>query len=754
VATVIDGFEEADVVSRFNAEPGINLTVFKSADQDAIEISKKVQAYVAGKMGHPLERNWLGRLTDRVGLPDGIRRVYENAAAVPCPPGGRMQTSTNLARFIEGRLDLLMRNGAWGLTFVFLSLLIFLNWRVALWVMMGLLLSILGTLIVMNIMGLTLNLVSMFGLIIVLGLLVDDAIIVGEHVFTRFENGMEPKLAAVTGTEAVTWPVVCTIITTIVAFAPLLFIKGVIGDFMGVLPVIVMCALIVSLFECLSILPAHLATALQRGMPLRSKPDVASPLAGDELTGTPPTRGDATVVTPGGVGAPDRASMGWARAWAVRFRTTQNLVLRKKLLDGYEWLLRRAVSYRYVTMAALATVLIIALGFVIGGRVPVVFVQKMDSETLLANLKMPVGAPIDRTDEAVQVVERAAMDLPELESMYTIVGMQYNEQGGDTGAASHLGQIIIELKSVEQRERTSEDILRELRSKTVAIPGMNSLKFNSMQGGPGGAAIQVEITGGGGVRESDLVEVADHIKSELQRYAGVFDIEDDFDAGRREIQIELLESARALGITTESLATQVRAAFYGLEARKIQRRREDVKIMVRYPESARRRVYDVESMWIATPDATLVPFSEVARLKEGRSYASIKRKNQERTVTVTADVDQAVGNSRIITADLARGFSALQRKFPGIQIEFGGQAREFARSFSSLRRDFVIAGLLIYVILAALFKSYVQPLIVMATIPFGLIGAVAGHYVMGYPLTMLSLIGLVALTGIVVNDSL
>ncbi len=717
IGEVVDGFEEADVESRFNAQPAITATILKTPRQDAVDISKKVKALVAGKMHQPLERDWLADLKYRLGIRDELERVYVRAWDSPCPAGGTFQTSTNLARFIEGRLDLLTRNGLWGMVFVFLSLLVFLNWRVAFWVMIGLLLAVLGTVIVMRIFGFSLNLISMFGLIVVLGLLVDDAIIVGEHIYTLVEDGMEPKLAAITGAETVTWPVLCAILTTIVAFAPLLMIEGQIGDFMGVLPVIVMCALGVSVFEALSILPSHLA---------------------EWLRPVEPSTGGAALAR--------------SREWISRFRAVQSFALKTVLLGGYERLLRKAVSYRYVTMAVLVGVLIVSVGMVFGGRVPIVYIQKSDSETVLANLKMPVGTPFEGTDAAIRVVERATAELEdEMDTMYTLIGSQYSPDGSASGQGSHLAQVIIELTAIENRDRSSEEILRELRAKTADIPGVNALSFTAMHGGPGGDAISIEISG---PQLEDLVIASNRIKSKLSDYAGVFDIDDDFDAGRREVQIELLDSARALGLTTQSLATQVRGAFYGIEARKIQRDREDVKIMVRYPPWARTRLSDVESMWVATPEGALVPFREVARIEEGRSYATIRRKDQQRAVTVTADVDQSAGNARDINTDLEKYFPVLEREFPGTTLAFGGQSREFAKSFGSLRRDFLVAAMLIYVILTGLFKSYVQPLIVMTAIPYGVIGAIGGHYLMGYPITILSLIGLVALTGIVVNDSL
>ncbi len=716
IATVIDGFEDTDVKGRFNAKPAVGVTIFKSGHQDAVDIAKKAKAYVAGKMQQPLNRDWFAAIKHRLGIRDAVEQVYQKAYDDPLPPDGIMATSTDLARFIEGRLELLQRNGFWGLIFVFLSLLFFLNWRVAFWVMAGLLLALFGTLIVMKTFGVSLNLMSMFGLIVVLGLLVDDAIIVGEHIFTRVEQGESPRLAAIAGAEAVAWPVVCAVATTVVAFLPLMFIEGQIGDFMGVLPIIVSCALAVSLFESLSLLPSHLAEWLR------------------------PAKTSMQMRT--------RSIFGRAQHALNRIHI---YALQNVLLGGYERILRKAVTYRYVTVTLMVGGLIMSLGMVAGERVPFVYFQKLDSETLIANLEMSVGTPISETDAAIQTIEQAAMSLPDLVSMFTMMGVQYDEQGGTAGVSSHLGQVIFELTSIEERPRNSEDILRQLREDTSDIPGMNALRYSAVHGGPGGAAIQFEISG---ADIQQLREVARLVKTELSEYEGIYDIDDDFDAGRREVQIELLKSARATGLTTQSLATQIRGAFYGIEARKVQRAREDVKIMVRYPIEHRRGISDVESMWVKTDNGELVPFREVAHINEGRAYATIKRKNQKRTVTITADVDEAAGNANRINAAVATSFPKWQQQFPGIEFEFGGQQREFVKSFGSLWRDFLIAAALIYVILAALFKSYIQPIIVMVAIPFGIVGAVIGHYIMGFPLTILSLIGIVALTGIVVNDSL
>ncbi len=718
---VIDGFEDTDIKGRFNGKPAVSVTVFKTGEQDAIDIAAKVKAFVAGKRGEPLERDLLDRIRKWLGTESEVERIWRQARNDPYSGGIEIALYSNLARFIESRLDLLKRNGLWGLTLVFVSLLLFLNWRIAFWVMMGLVISICGAIMLMSAAGATLNLISMFGLIVVLGLIVDDAIVVGENVYARIEQGEEPKLAAVKGTEEVTWPVVIAVLTTIGAFLPLLFIEGRMGDFMGVLPVVVTCALAISLIEALSILPCHLAEWLT------------------------PVRQDIVQHVP--------------RHWLARriapLRERQQRLVTGTMSYYYERLLRTAMEYRYVTVAAAAALLLVAVGLVGGGRVPFVFVQKMDSETVIANLEMPVGTPIERTEKAMQVIERGVMALPanELGCMWTMVGAKLNigQSGAIASSRSHVAQTIVELSTLDERDRTSEEIIAGLRAATADIPGVNSIKYLTMQGGPGGAELEIEITG---ERVDDLVEVADELKAALAKFQGVFDIADDFEGGRREVQIGLLDSARPLNLTTRYLATEVRGAFYGLEPRTLQRDREDVDIRVRFPEDRRRRIHELESMRIATPAGNMVPFCEVARLKHGEGFSTIRRVDQRRAVVVSADVDQSQANSEEIIAELAGAVPLLEARYPGMRIEFAGNKRETAKSLGSLKRDFLVAVLLIFVMLTGLFRSYSQPLIVLTAIPFGLNGAVAGHLIMGYPLTILSTIGLVALTGIVVNDAL
>ena len=715
---VIDGFVDDDMSGSFNGKPAVNATIYKTGDQDAVRIAELVKAFVAGKARRPVSWDWLTRLKNAFGIRTEAQRVYAEAYNDPYPTNVEIRIHSNLARFIESRLALLTRNGLWGLVLVFLSLLMFLNVRVAFWVMMGLVFAVCGTIVLMHMVGATLNLISMFGLIIVLGLIVDDAIVVGENVFTRIEGGEEPHQAAIRGTQEVLWPVIIAVLTTVGAFVPLLFIQGRIGDFMGILPVVVTCALSVSLVEALSVLPSHLAETLR-----------------------PPAHRDEQAT---------RSAFG---RFSARLRRFQRRWLHDAFIARYEDFLRLAVRWRYVTMAAVTAVLLIALGFVQGRRVPFVFVQKMDSETLMIDLEMPVGTPIERTRATLRRIEQVCLETPEIVNTWAIVGarIEADESGTYTTRRSHLGEIVVELKDVEQRRRSSDDVIAELRKKTANLSGINSLRFRAMQGGPAGPELEIEITG---KNMEHILAARDVMRAKLAHYQGVYDLADDYEEGTPELQIALLDSARPLGLTTRMLATELRGAFYGLEARTLQRGREDVKIRVRFPEDRRRHVYELETMRIVTPGGAAIPLCEVARVVESHGPAAIRRVDQRRAVTVTGDVDQTRANADEIIDDLQPTVARLERDYPGLRIIFSGNRHEATKSLGSLRRDFFIAVLLIYFMLAGLFRSYIQPLIVLTAIPFGLNGAIVGHLLMGYPLTVLSMIGLVALTGIVVNDAL
>ncbi|HUG89878.1 MAG TPA: efflux RND transporter permease subunit [Planctomycetaceae bacterium] len=766
VATIRDEFVDTDLESYFNSQPATHCVVFKTGSQDVIQIAGLVKAYVAGKQGADYPQGVGHSFFDQLaGRPDP-RTYYEQALRNPFDHDFQVALHTDLARFVEGRLDLLLRNGKTGLVLVLVSLLLFLNWRVAFWAAIGLPVSFLGTFIVMWAFGATINLLSLFGLIIVLGIIVDDAIIVGENIYRHVEEGLPPLKAAVKAAEEVQWPVTIAVLTTIAAFAPLFFVKGQIGDFMSQLPMVVIAALSVSLVEALVILPAHLRHLPSRG----------------ELA----TRRAAR-----------RARFPRLFGWLAAVDRLRERAMRSGLPAVYERFLRAGLRWRYVTIAVAVASLLVVGGLWQGEIVKFEFIQKMDSETVVCFLEMPVGTTTANTRQRLERISDTAVALPEVQNVQMFVGMHMDLAGaGAVGfdLQSHLGQLILELKPADWREeqgqRSSSGVLAELRQFSEGLPGVNSVTWDEMSGGPGGKDVQIQVSGR---NFAENVAVAAELKAALQRYEGVRDLDDDYDEGKQEVQLRLRESARPTGITVGQLGGHVRSAVYGREARRITRNRESVRIMVRYPEAFRTNVYNLEAMRIPAVAADAgtagvsgasrtdggarndsaapapsgnsgltaggrgwVPLGEVAELSESTGYSTIQRSNYERSVTVFAELDEAYQSElQSILAGVQQTFAdEIGPRHPGVRIDLLGQAEEMGKAFSGLAIAMPVALLLIYMQLAGLFRSYTQPLVVMAAIPFALEGAIVGHWVTGYPVTILSMIGMVALTGIVVNDSL
>ncbi|MEZ6064234.1 MAG: efflux RND transporter permease subunit [Planctomycetaceae bacterium] len=768
VATIRDEFVETDVRSFWtddgNPQRSINLIVQKTPAQDAIQISTLIKAYVAGKEGRPFDPLGLDRLgelpwyerplvrvtafmtqtIDRVaGRPDP-QAIYQQSRASPLEHNFQLGLHTDLARFVEGRLDLLVRNGRAGLVLVLVCLMMFLNFRVAFWTAVGLPVSFLGTFVVMALFGVSINLLSMFGLIIVLGIIVDDAIVIGENIYRHVEEGMPSMQAAVQGAEEVQWPVIVAVSTTMAAFAPLLFLKGQIGDFMRQLPLVVIAALSVSLMEALVVLPAHL-----RHLPARKVREHALGLDAG-------TKQD-----------------GWLK------RLFRPLILLQegfmnRLAATYSAVLRRAIRWRYVSLAIAVGTCIATFGLIIGitDRGPTLgniveweFIQKMDAESMFAQLEMPVGSTAEEVEVRLKQIAEFAGKLPEVESTQLDVASVLNVADvGATGGEqqSHLGQVWIELMAADRREelglRSSDAVLAQLREDSSQLTGVNAVKWEVMSGGPGGKDIEIRFTGDD---FDELKAVVDEFKTELATYAGVVDLDDDLDDGKREVQLTLRAAARPTGITRQQLGSHVRGATYGVEARRLTRNREDVKIMVRYPEATRDEVANIESMWIPSGPASTnsergwVPMSEVADLNETRSFTQIHRSQQRRALKVLGDIDTLVAKPEDVLGRIRREFvPQVQERHPQVRIDFLGSQEEQSKSFSSLRLAMPISLLLIYMMLAGLFRSYAQPIVVMSAIPFAFQGAIIGHWLTGNPATFLSAIGMVALTGIVVNDSL
>lgn len=683
LARVRETFADTVERGRYQGQRAAMITVFKNPEEDAVEIAETVKEYVRDREG---------------AFGDAIR----------------LATSRDLSRFISQRLDLMVRNAHLGLLLVVLVLGFFLEMRVAFWVAVGLAVSFLGTFLLMYVFDATVNLISMFGLIVVLGLLVDDAIVIGENVFTKKHAGVHPERAAIRGTNEVAAPVVAAVLTTMAAFAPLGFLEGRVGTFLRVLPIVVVCALSVSLLEAFVVLPAHLAHREKQ---------------------------------------PGAGRLGRLLAAVGR---RKRAILEDWLPGAFARSLRVVLAWRYVTVAAALATILITAGVLRSGLVAFVLLGSIDAETVQVDLEMAPGTSETETVEVLARIELLAGTYPEVDTCFTVVGTSFKDgRRRNVSDPATVGQITIEMKAADVRtragQRRTDAVVNDLRRQTAGIPGVSRLSFNARGGGPQGADIEVRLRG------KDLAQVSratDHVRDVLAGYEGVAEVYDDLVEGKLELRYTLRDDARAVGLTTRDLAQQIRHALFGFEVQDLQEEDEEVTVRVLLPESERKRIEDLSRLRIATPTGGRVPLEEVADLTTERGYATLTRVDGKRAFTVFAQVDARVANVDEITGDLGRRLAGLDRRFPGVSFSFEGAKQETRESLSGLRTGFAVAVVLIYFIVAALFRSYIQPLLVMVAIPISFVGVVWGHLLMGYPLTLLSLIGSVALAGIVVNDSL
>ena len=703
VTTVIDGFAETDQSTQFDGEPAVIVQVYRVGDQNALEIAEKVKAYI-------------------------------DKAQAQVPAGIKLTVWSDSSSILQGRLAIMLYSAQVGFILVFISLTMFLRLRLAIWVSLGIPISFLGAISMMPFLDASINLVALFAFIMVLGIVVDDAVIVGENIYRHHQMGKSSLQAAIDGAHEVSVPIIFAILTSIAAFAPLLIVEGMIGKLMQVIPQIVILVLIFSLIESLFILPAHLASIKSQ------KEDVNS-----------------------------RRKRAIANLWQrLQYGVSNSLFT---TADRYyrpflEW----ALQWRYLTLASGVATLLLTVGLVGGGWIKFVFLSSIDADRVVALLTMPQGTPAAVTEKVVRRIEQSAYQLQrEIESndsgpvfrhILSSVGEQpYRiEQSqawvvgsGATFSSAHLGEVSIELVSAENRNIDTSEIVRRWRELTSSIPDVVELTYEYSLF-PVSKAIDIQLSGSD---YGELREVAAKIKSALDDYPGVFGVADSFRRGKGEVKLALTRQAETLGITLADLARQVRQAFYGEEVQRIQRGRDDIRVMVRYPESERRSLVNLEDMRIRTPSGGEVPFSIAAKAELDRGYASIRRDNRQKVINVTADVDQSMANANEIVADVARTvLPQILTDHPRVRYSFVGEQKQQAETLAGMVDSIVIALFIIYILLAIPFKSYTQPLIVMGAIPFGIVGAVWGHVVLGFDLSISSVFGIVALTGIVVNDSL
>jgi multidrug efflux pump subunit AcrB len=690
VAKITDGFRETDQSASFNGKRAVRITIARVGDQKPLEIANTVKQYV-----------------------QDIRPTL--------PPGIEITTWGDQSEIYKDRIGLLTRNGIYGLFLVLGVLGLILDFRLAFWVTLGIPISFFGSLIFFPSADASINMVSMMAFIITLGMVVDDAIVVGENIFSQRQSNTDPMKASIDGTHEVSVPVVFSILTTVSAFAPLFFVSGVMGKILWTVPFVVVSVLLLSLLESLFILPAHLAhTSLEPKNPILRKMRIVP--------------------------------------------ETVNRVLDHFIANRFQPALRKTVEYRGLTISIAFAGLLITIGLVAGGRIKATFLPKVPASRVQANMELPYGSSVKHTKEVQSRMIAAAQETAlsfdesngEIRGIYGIIGSRIKGGGpvnfGSSGAGGHVAGVSVLLAENTNRNYDAQEFSRRWRKNIGEIPGLKSLSFKFSRGPSGGDAINVKLSH---PDTATLEEAAQKTADLLASFEGVRDINAGFDAGKPQLDFTLKPAAQTLGITETNLGRQVRSAFFGAEALRQQRGREELRVMVRLPENERKTQADVEHLLIRSPRGGEIPLKEAANIKYGDAYTTIKRVNGRRAVNVTADVDEKKANSKAIADQfIKKVLPQVASEFPGIQFGLEGEQRERKESFASMAKGGLIALIVIFALLAIPFQSYTQPIIIMMAIPFGLVGAVVGHLIMGYSLSLMSMFGLVALTGVTVNDSL
>ena len=697
IVEIQDGFaENSDLITRFNGEPAAILNVFRTGQEQVLNIEETVKTYLDEEL--------------QASLPASIQAAIWQ----------------NQAESLRNRLNLLIENGILGLFLVVLTLTLFLAPRLAFWTSVGIFLSFSGTFILMQYLGVSINLLSLFGFILSNGIVVDDAIVVGENVYAEQEGKGDPLEASIRGTQRVGIPVIFAVLTTVAAFSPLLFIGGTIGKFLGDIPTIVIIVLLLSLVEVLLILPYHLS----------ERPDQE------------PGKSNLAVRT-----------LNRMRRWVSAQLWT---FVRGPLTTA----LRFATRRYGVTMVTGVSLLLITFSFAGNGYIGFSFFPSVQGKLVTAQLEMPVGTPPEATErmtarlqetgyEAIEELEDEAGQ-PLVENVYVAVGRQPQANsdpgaGGFTATQSNVAEVSFEMIDPEERDITSAQFEEQWREETGQVPSARSLSFTASVVSVG-KPVSVELSA---PTPEKLDRTVAAVQDSLRRFGGVFDIKSDQEQGKRELELEMKPGARTLGLSLNDLAGQVRAAFFGIESYRLQRGQNEVRVYTRLPDDQRNSIEDLHDYRIRTAAGAQVPLEEVADVSFGYSPSQINRQDGRRVVTVTADVDPSATTGNAVKSSLQSSvLPNIQRAIPGATFTFGGQQRQQRKAQSALIIGFLLALFAIYALLAIPFRSYLQPLVIMSTIPFAWIGALLGHLLLDISLGLLSIYGIVGLSGVIVNDAL
>jgi len=680
VAIIKDDFEETGRFSEFNGKQAFTIQVLSVGDQSELDISQTVRDYIASK---------------QASIPSGVS----------------LAAWADVTYYLKGRLDMMVKNLVIGALLVFLSLALFLRLKLAFWVMVGLPVAFLGTFFLMPVFGITVNLISLFGFILVLGIVVDDAIVIGESAYTSMRAKGHSIDNILEGVHKVAMPATFGVLTTMAAFVPILMISGIMGKFFASIGWVVTLCLVFSLVESKLILPAHLAH-----MKIKHY--------GEDTHNR-----------------------------FVRFQRFFSEGLHTFVDNFYSPFLAKCLKRRYLTLSVFISMLILSIGLLVGGVLRSVFFPDITADFLQVDLLMNEGTPAARTHDALRQVQ---------DGLWKLDAEVSKEQGVESGAvvSSVLsfargeirGQIITELAKDDKAVISGTEVLRRWRENVGEIPGAKQLGFSGATGPGGGAAISIQLIG---ANVDQVGRASQELARRMATFEGLYDIRNTYERGRPEIKLNVKPEAEALGITLQDLANQVRAGFYGTEVQRIQRGQDEVKVMVRFPSDERDSVGYLDNMKILTPAGGRVPFNLVAEVELTESPAFIRRFDRERAIRVSAEVDKEKYEPKKIQDDIMnKELPQVLANFPGVRSKLSGASQQQVEIQQDLVRGGLLAIFLIYALMAIPLKSYAQPLIIMSVIPFGTIGALIGHLILGIPVSMTSYFGIIALSGVVVNDSL
>ena len=702
ISEITDTFSDKfEMDFQFNGDNANLITVFRVGNQNALDVSATVREYVEKK---------------NLELPRTVK----------------VTAWDDEARILSGRIETIVRNAQQGLILVILVLALFLKPKLAFWVSLGIPISFMGGFWLFGPLDLSINMLSLFTFILVLGIVVDDAIVVGENIALFKERGMNSMDAAVKGAMQVATPVFFAVLTTMVTFSPMLAVEGDIGSIWRIFPLVVISVLIWSLIESLTILPAHLAHSSDKKPRNRTLLFISN-----------------------------KWDLVQEKIIASLSHVTHNV---------YRPVLLKAVTNPFSALTFAAGIFILTIGIMLSGILKFSFFPAVEDDLAIATIEYPSGTPIDITRRGYTKLEEAAKILEDqleeefpdqaiIKNRLSTIGYQPMLTKTSRGPGNldalfvgpNMAEVALELAPSENRTISTEEVVRKWRNIMPDVPGIKELSFKSdlfSSGDP----INIQLSS---KYMDDLISAKEELKTQLVRFPGVFDVNDTYNIGKEEISINLLPAAKNYGVSMMMVASQVRQAFYGLEVQTVQRGRNELKVILQYPENDRSSVADLENMMILTPTGSTIPVRQIAQLELGEGIASIERKNRKRSINVTADVDLSITNgNEVIATVMTTIMPKILQKYNSIAFSLEGEQQEQGDNLRSLGKNFLLAMIVVYMLLAIPFKSYFQPLVVMSSIPFGITGAVLGHLFLGLNLSVLSMMGIVALTGVVVNDSL